>query len=562
MDILSVFCLIGSIGLFLYGMKLMSEGLQKIASDWMRNIHASMTQNRFYAMLTGMIITVLVLSSSTTMVMIVSFVNGGLISLAQSLAVILGANVGSTLFSWIISLLGFRYSLSLFVFPIIGLSLPFFQSNNSTRNSIGHLLLGFSLLFLGITVLKENITTLSQNTQLVSFFNESCSWSLGSILLYSILGIILSILTQTNAISFIISLLMCSNGWITFEIGCAIILGANLGTCLSPLLATRKTNTMARRASTGFSIINIIGYIWGLILFYPFCDLISNLCVLMGLGNPDNLLYVSIGLALFHTIFNVINLCILLPFTDKIANLLIKSIEENKNTDESFKLQFLSKGGMMSSGEMALILARKETSRYADETFKMYELLLKMIDEPLGSEHQIQLHHQIVEMEAESDRAEMEIADFLNQVSHKTLSWDGELYSRNLYKMVDELESIADSIFHMSTTLINKQEQRVFFNKEMNIDIRKMLSLIGTSLTHMCHVLSLDDIPTNALNKAYNIEDEINNFRNQLRNAMLDRIDLQQIEYMQNSYFMMLVNECEKIGDYSINVVAAACEAS
>ncbi len=562
MDLLTIFCLIGSVGLFLYGMKLMSEGLQKIASDWLRNIHASMTQNRLFAMFSGMIITILVLSSSTTMVMIVSFVNGGLITLAQSLAVILGANVGSTLFSWIISLLGFRYSLSLFVFPIIAVSLPFFQSNNSTRNSLGHLLLGFALLFLGLIVFKENITDISQSTSLVAFFNITCGWSIGSVLLYSIVGILLSMLTQTNAISFIIALLMCSNGLITFEIGCSIILGANLGTCLSPLLATRKSNTMARRSAIGFLVLNAVAFVWGLILFFPFCDFITYLCLLIGFGDPDYLVNVSVGLALFHTLFNIINLFVLLPFTDKIAKSLTKSIEENTNSDESFKLQFLSKGGMMSSGEMALTLARKETSRYAEETFKMFELLNKMIEEPLGSERQIQMHQQIVEMESESDRAEMEIADFLNQVSHKTLSWDGELYSRNLYKMVDELESIADSIFHMSTTLINKQEQRVFFNKEMNTDIRKMLSLIGTSLTHMCHVLALDDVPTNALNKAYNIEDEINNFRNQLRNAMLDRIDLQQIEYMQNSYFMMLVNECEKIGDYSINVVAAACEAS
>lgn len=250
-----------------------------------------------------------------------------------------------------------------------------------------------------------------------------------------------------------------------------------------------------------------------------------------------------------------------MPFRRLFLKLAKPMIKKNVEQEDTFKLQYITNRGVLTTnGQMALLLARKETASFASDVYTMFQLLNSIIYEPLGSEKQLNMHKRIEQMETDSDNAEVEIADFLNQMSHKTLSSDGELSSRNLYKMVDELESIADSVFHMSNTLKNKQEQRVFFNEEMNSDLRRMFELTDTALKHMKQVLDLDEIPSNALNKAYNYEDEINNYRNQLRNTMLDRIDLQQIEYVQNTYFMMLVNECEKIGDYAINVIAAACE--
>lgn len=563
MDWIQPFYLIGSIGLFLYGLKLMSEGLQKIAVENLRNIHTAIKHNRFTAMLSGVLITALVLSSSTTMVMTVSFVNGGLITLAESLAVAMGANLGTTLTTWIIAALGFKFSIAYLVFPIIALALPLFQSNNTKRNSWGELLIGFSLLFLGLEVLKDSVALPSQFPAIAAYFEASCSFGYGSALLYLLLGIGLTLLVQASSITYAIAILMCANGWITFEMGCAMLLGTNLGSCLSPLQASRTANILAKRSARGFVVMNALGTLWSMALIFVCCDLVSQMCILIGVGNPDNLANISIGLALYYTIYNIINILLMLPFTSQIVKLVSTSKhEEQPVTEDSFKLQYLSKGLVMKTGQMALIQVQKETSRYAAQVYKMYQLLTLMINEPLGSERQMQLHQQISQMEADSDTAEVEIADFLNQVSHTSLSWQGELISRNLYKMVDELESIADAIMHMSATLINKQEQRVFFSKEMNTDIRRMLTLADTSLSHMCHVLTLDEIPSNALNKAYNNEDEINNYRNQLRNAMLESIDLQQIEYMQSTYFMMLVNECEKIGDHAINVVAAACEAN
>lgn len=563
MDWIQPFYLIGSIGLFLYGLKLMSEGLQKIAVENLRNIHASIKHNRFTAMLSGVLITALVLSSSTTMVMTVSFVNGGLITLAESLAVAMGANLGTTLTTWIIAALGFKFNIAYLVFPIIAIALPLFQSNNTKRNSWGELLIGFALLFIGLEVLKDNVATPSQFPALQTFFDASCSYGYGSAFIYLLLGIGLTLLVQASSITYAIAILMCANGWITFEMGCAMLLGTNLGCCLSPLQAARTANVLAKRSAWGFIAFNALGTLWAMALIFVCCDLVSEACILIGIGNPDNLANISIGLALFYTIYNIVNILLMLPLAKQIVKLLSKGKEKEQNVaEDSFKLQYLSKGLVMKTGQMALIQVQKETSRYASQVYKMFEMLMLMINEPLGSERQMQLHQQISKMEEDSDAAEIEIANFLNQVSHTSLSWQGELISRNLYKMVDELESIADSIMHMSTTLINKQEQRIFFSQEMNTDIRRMLSLTDTSLAHMCHMLALDEIPTNALNKAYNNEDEINNYRNQLRSAMLERIDLQQIEYMQSTYFMMLVNECEKIGDYAINVVAAACEAN
>lgn len=558
--IIQILTIIGSIGLFLYGLRLMSEGLQKIAGDSMDDVHTAMTHNRFTGMLTGMLVTALVQSSSATTVMVLSFVNAGLVSLAESMAVIMGANVGTTATTWIIATLGFTFDVALYIFPLLAIALPLFQSNNNRRNSWGELLIGFSLLFLGLGFLKSTLPDLSLYPDTLAAIQSLCNLGYVSLLIFMLFGILLTFLVQASSATFAFALLMCANSWITFDMGCAIVLGSNIGTCLAPMFASRRANTMARRAALGNLLFNVFGSIWTIAIFFLFCDGIAWICTHIGLGDPNYEESVPMGLALFHTGFNLINLLILLPLTGQFVKIITRLIPDNSDKQEAFKLQYISNGMLISTGQIALVQVRKETSRYAEETHKMFQMIQSMIIEPLGSEKQLLLHGQITEMEAESDRAEVEIANFLNQISHKSLSWDGELMSRNLYKMVDELESIADSIFHMSTTLVNKQEQLVLFSAEMNDDIRKMFSLTESMMAHMCHVLDLDDIPSNALNKAYNIEDEINNYRNQLRNAMLDRINLKQVEYMQNTYFMMLVNECEKIGDYAINVIAAACE--
>lgn len=551
--------LIGSIGLFLYGMRLMSEGLQKIAGDRLRNILAAMTNNRVSGMLTGVLVTALVQSSSATTVMIVSFVNAGLITLAESMAVIMGANVGTTATTWIIALCGFKFNIAAYVMPLIAVSLPFFNSNSPKRNSWGEFIIGFALLFLGLEVLKQSVPDLAQYPVVLDFMREYSSMGYGSILLFLFIGMVVTMIVQASSAAFTIAVLMCANGWISFEMGCALVLGSNIGTCVTPMLASLSANTMAKRAAMGHLLFNLFGTIWTLALYYQFCDLITWICIECGMGDPSDPANISVGMTMFHTVFNIINLCLMLGLTGQFVQVVTKLIPERKNKNEAFKLQFIDKGGI-ASGEMALLQVQKEIEKYAEETYKMFGLVRTMLTESLGSERQLSLFMTVRQLEDDSDHAAMEIADFMNQISLKTLSHDGEMLSRRLYKVVDELESIADSIFHIACTLKNKYDQRIFFTSEINLNVGKMVALTDASMVHMLKCLEREEMTEASLNKAYNYEDELNNFQSQVRSSLLENVNGNNIQFEQSTYYMGLINECEKVGDYVINVLTALAE--
>lgn len=557
---IDVLTLIGAIGLFIYGLKLMSEGLQKVVGDNLRKALSAMRSNRFAAMLMGVLITALIQSSSATTVIVVSFVNSGLVTLEQSMAVIMGANVGTTLTAWIIALFGFKFNIALLVFPIIALSLPFFNSNSNRRIAWGEFIIGFALLFLALEELKHLIPIVAQQSTVIDILRGSSSMGYPSILIYVLIGMLLTMVIQASSATFAIALLMCINHWITFEMGCALVLGSNIGTCLTPMLASLSANTMAKRAALGHLLFNVLGMIWALAIFYYFCNAISYLCIHLGIGDPHEADNVALGLALFHTVFNLISLILMSPITTQMAHLLTRLFPEKEDLDKDFKLQYINTSFMTASSEMALVQVQKEVSRYGEEVYKMFGMIRTMLDEQMGSEKQLELNQRILRLEEDSDRAELEIAQFLNSVSPKTLSYSGEQLSRNLYKEVDELESIADAICHISMVLYQKYEQRVRFTTDMNINLARMISLIDIALGHMLKVLAMDQVPQSALNKAYNHEDEINNLRNQLRNEIFDSLDRKKIDYYQHSFFMHIINECEKIGDYVINVISAASE--
>ncbi len=555
-SLIDLLTLIGSIGLFLYGMKLMSEGLQKIAGDRLRNVLAAMTNNRFTGMLTGVLVTALVQSSSATTVMIVSFVNAGLMTLAESMAVIMGANVGTTATTWIIAVFGFKFNIAAYVLPLIAISLPLFNSSHSKRNSWGEFIIGFALLFLGLEVLKHSVPDLSSYPAVLEFMRNYSSMGYASIILFVVIGMALTMIVQASSAAFTIALLMCTNGWISFEMGCALVLGSNIGTCITPLLASLSANTMAKRAAIGHLLFNIIGTLWTLALYYPFCNFISWLCGEIGLGNPHEINNVSMGMTMFHTVFNIINLTLMLGLTKQFVVMVSKIIPEKHSKDEAFKLQYLDKG-LIASGELSLLQVRKETLRYAEEVYKMFGHIRTMLNEPLGSEKQMELFLKVKKLEEESDIAENEIANFLNKISNKSLSYEGEILSRRLYKMVDELESIADSIYHLACSLKEKSDQRVYFTDDERSDVGKMISLTDAALVHMLKCLEHEELPESALMKAYNYEDEINNFRSQMRSELLERNETNKDLYLQTTFFMDLINECEKVGDYVINVLTA-----
>lgn len=556
---MNILTLIGSIGLFLFAMQLISESLQKLAGDPLRHILPAVKGNVLMGMLTGLGVTALVQSSSAVTVMAVSFVNSGLITLAQSMAMIMGANIGTTITGWIIAGLGFGFAEFNLAFPLAAFALLFFSSRSSRVLSISELILGFSLFFISLSAMQTSFAVLDGNwlQQLLSSVGL-LHWV--TVFAVMICGLVFTLLVRSSSAAFALFLLMCSNGWISFELACALIVIANIGTCLPPILASRQGNAMAHRAAFWHLLFNCFGMVWALLLLLLCSSLLSDLFVSIGLDDPHTPTGAPLSLALFHTLFNLVTTCLLLPFTHRLANNVAGKMDvSNVDEPKAFKLQFLS-SGLISSGELALVQVRKETSRYSEETYQMFLKVRSMLAEPLGSERQLQLNDEIRQLEEESDNAEVEIADFLNKISPKSLSQQGEMLSRNLYKIVDELESIADSVYHISATLYAKSEQRVRFSNELNASITKMFDLTDNALQHMVRVLAMEDVPANALNKAYNFEDEINNFRNMFRNAVLDQFDRQELEFQQSTFFMILINDCEKIGDYVINVVTAACE--
>lgn len=567
---MTLLTLIGSIGLFLFAMQLISDNLQKIAGDVLRHAQSAMTGNALTGMFTGLGVTALVQSSTAVTMMAVSFTNAGLITLSQSASVIMGANIGTTITAWLIALLCFNFDAYLWAFPLVAITIPLFGFRKGTSVSWGELIIGIALLVISIHFMQVSFHQMDGTWLPQGLDGEGYLYVLSvSVVLLS--GLLLTVLFRSSTITFLIALLLCVSEWISFDLGCALIVLANIGTCIPPLFAARKANAMARRAALLHFLFNFIGMLWVLLLMLGLYFIINGkladgestiayCCESIGLGNPNLQENMPAGLALFHTAFNVVTMLLLLPLRHQFVRLVSRNTPETEpDSEQSFKLQFIT-SGIISSSEMALAQVQKEATRYGENVYIMFSLVREMMSEPLGSERQLQINDQVRTMEQESDRAEMEIADFLNKISPKSLSGQGEQLCRNLYKIVDELESIADSIYHLSATLYSKSEQRVRFSPELNTNVYKMFALTDDALQHMLKLMDMDEVTSSALNKAFNIEDEINNFRNQYRNSVLDQFDRNEVQYQQSTFFMMLINECEKIGDYIINVVTASEE--
>ncbi|MGL4293323.1 MAG: Na/Pi cotransporter family protein [Bacteroidales bacterium] len=596
-SILDFLTLIGAVGMFLYGMKLMSEGLQKVAGDRLRNILAVMTNNRFSGTLTGIIVTALVQSSSATTVMVVSFVNAGLLSLAQSMAVIMGANVGTTVTAWVIALFGFKVNVSLFVLPIIGAALPFFMSSKSKSNSWGEFLLGFAFLFLGLEYLKNAVPDLKANPEIFAVLTEYTQMGYFSILIFMSIGALLTMVVQASSATLAIALIMCSKGWISFEIAAAMILGGNIGTCITPIIASISGNVSAKRAAMGHFLFNFLGTIWVMVLYYPFIRLIIWLSTEYGPGNPQALINfvdttdpallnglndntldmtnqenvllrksfeqmqfsVSYALSLFHTVFNVINLLVMIWFTNGYVYLVTRLVKSKPNEEEEFQLRYIS-SGVIGSGELGLVQVKKETQVFSERTLRMFRITQDLFKEKENSESFSKTYQRIEKYEKVSDRMELEIANYLNHISSNNVSAAGENKIRAMFKVVDEIESIGDSCYHLARTLNRKSEMCASFTPEIQSNINRMFLLTSEALEHMNSVILKNDMPESDLNKAYNKEDEINNFRNQLRNNNLDDINNDSYGYLSGIFYMDVVSECEKIGDYVINVMDALKE--
>ncbi len=585
--------LVGSLGLFLYGMALMSEALQKVAGNKLRSVLATMTRNRFTGVLTGLFITALIQSSSATTVMVVSFVNAGLLTLLQSITVIMGANIGTTVTAWIISLFGFKVSIAKIAIPLIGFTIPLIFSSKTKRKSWGEFILGFALLFLGLEMLKNAVPDLQSNPEILEFLTRYTQSGFGSVLIFLMIGSLMTIIVQSSSATAAITLIMCSKGWISFELGAAMVLGENIGTTITANLAAIPANISAKRAALAHLTFNVFGVIWMLFLFYPFTHMIASIVTKFGPGSPEAIttfshsidsqtmaaitsngpltaaqqalksqlinyqIATSYGLSLFHTMFNLINTFIMIWFVKVIAKV-VSIVIKKKESDEEFQLQYISTG-MLSTSELSVLQAWKELKVYVNRSDKMFKLVRELYYEHNENEF-VKKYSRIQKYENISDRMEVEIARYLTKVAEGRLSDDSKHQIQTMLRVISEIESVGDGCYNLARTILRKKDNKSVYTKEMDSNVDLMMNLVEGSLHQMKESLEDNKINVEELNRSANIENEINNFRNQLKFQNVEDVKEQKYDYQASVTYMDIIVECEKMGDYIINVVEALNE--
>ena len=548
--------LIGSLALFLYGMKIMSEGLQKFAGDSLRRILTAMTTNRVTGVLTGVLITALIQSSSATTVMVVSFVNAGLLTLTQSIGVIMGANIGTTVTAWLISALGFKVDIAAFALPLLAFALPLFFSGKSSRKSIGEFVFGFAFLFMGLQSLKANAPDLGANPEMLAFVQNYTDMGFFSIILFLFIGAILTMIVQASAATMAITLIMCANGWIDYHLGVALVLGENIGTTITANLAALTGNTQARRAALAHLVFNVFGVMWVLVLFYPFTNAVSWFVThVMKVSDPA--VAVSFKLAAFHTAFNISNTFIMIWFVSLIEKTVCTLIKP-KVEDEEYRLRYIT-GGMLSTAELSILQAHKEISLFAERTARMFNMVKELFYEK-NEETFLKTYSRIEKYENISDRMEIEIANYLTEVSEGRLSSESKEEIRIMLRAVSEIESIADSCNNLARSIKRRNEFKSEFTEEQNKHLDHMFELVSGALNRMNLILHKPELVHDDINPSYNIENEINNYRNQLKSRNIEDINNKLYQYQDGVYYMDMVSESEQLGDYVLNVVQAVIE--
>ena len=548
--------LIGSLGLFLYGMKIMSEGLQKVAGDRLRSILTAMTTNRVTGVLTGVFITALIQSSTAPTEMVVSFVNAGLLTLAESISVIMGANIGTTVTAWIISIFGFKVDMAAFALPLLAIALPLIFSGKSNRKSVGEFIFGFSFLFMGLSYLKANAPDLNANPEMLAFVQNYTDMGFFSILLFLFIGTILTMIVQASAATMAITLIMCANGWISLELGAALVLGENIGTTITANLAALTANTQAKLAALAHFVFNVFGVIWVLIIFHPFMQLV-NLVVdtFFQTSNPE--VAISYKLSAFHSIFNICNVCILI-WGVKLIERTVCALIHPKEEDEEPRLRFIT-GGMLSTAELSILQARKEIHLFAERTHRMFGMVQDLLHTEKDDDFN-KLFSRIEKYENISDNMELEIANYLNQVSEGRLSSESKLQIRAMLREVTEIESIGDSCYNLARTINRKRQTNQDFTEKQYEHIHFMMKLTNDALAQMIVVVEKPEHQSIDINKSFNIENEINNYRNQLKNQNILDVNNKEYDYQMGVYYMDIIAECEKLGDYIVNVVEASSD--
>ncbi len=560
MNIVTVFTLLGSLALLMFGMKTLSEALQKMAGPQLRNVLQKMTANRFMGAVTGMFVTASIQSSTATTLMTVSFVNAGLLTLAQAISIILGAHIGTTLTAWIMSL-GMTFDIGVFAYiaAFVGIILSYLPS----RKSLGEFLFGMAFLFLGLVTLRKTgmDMELDKNPAVLSFFESFDPGSVWTIIVFLLIGTVLTLCVQSSAAIMAITMTLCSTGVLPIELGIILVLGENIGTTITSNIAALGANVSARRTAFSHMFINVVGVLWVLCVLHPFFKMV---CALVGtdanLINSD-VAYAkdhgAVVLAAFHSAFNVSNTLIMIWFVPYIENIVCSIIKPKPEAeDEESRLSFIT-AGLMQTPELSILNAKKEIAVFAERCQRMYGFVEELLHTEKGEDFN-KLFSRIEKYESITDNMEVEIADYLNKVSDGRLSLESKTEIQRMLRLVSELESIGDACYNLARTISRKRQYATAdFTEKQYEHIQNMMTLGEDALSQMNVVVKYGEQRYVDLNKCYNLEHEMNNYRTQLKNQNIVDINNRLYDYQMGVFYMDIISECEKLGDYIINVVEA-----
>ncbi|NLX40775.1 MAG: Na/Pi cotransporter family protein [Bacteroidales bacterium] len=565
--LLQILTLLGALGMFLFGMNMMSSGLQKAAGDRLRRLLSSITSNRFRGVLTGLVITSIIQSSSATTVMVVGFVNAGLLTLLQAIGVIMGANIGTTMTAWIISLLGFKADISILAVPLMAVGFILSMMKSEKRKNIGEFVIGFALLFIGLAFMKSSVPDLESTPEMLSFIRGWGNYGFGSVLLFVLLGTVLTLILQSSSATVALTMIMLTLGWMPFEHAAAMVLGENIGTTITANIAAAVGNTSAKRAALAHTVFNLFGVIWALILFRPFVGFIGSIIASMGLPNPAKLgigvasganqtalLY---GLSMLHTVFNIITTLILVWFCPHIAKIVSAIIKMPKGSEEQevFRLKYIE-GGPVSTAELSIKQALKETVHFGRISQKGLDYALKAINSKTGDEFDI-YRKKLVKYEEISDRMELEIANYLHKIPTADISTGTSEQIRTIYRISSELESLGDSGERLGNIIVRRNLHNKKFNEDELKNITNMVEKVNEAYDVMIANLSLasESKPVDLI-AAQNAEVKINQMRNDLRDEEMYKMEGKG-DFLTSVYYLDLISELERMGDYLINISQA-----
>lgn len=568
--LLQIFTLLGALGMFLYGMNMMSAGLQKAAGNRLRNILAAITSNPLKGVVTGVGITSIIQSSSATTVMVVGFVNAGLLTLAQAVGVIMGANIGTTVTAWLVSFLGFKADISILAVPLMAVGFVLSLAKKENYRNMSEFIIGFSLLFLGLSLMKNSVPDLRETPEVLQFITEWTDMGFGSVLIFLVFGTVLTLVLQSSSATMALTLIMLSMGWIPFTAAAAMVLGENIGTTITANIAASIGNSNARRAALAHTFFNLFGVIWALILFTPFLMLVSKLIVwIFGLPNPMDVVYSAgldstsdeataalYGISMLHTLFNTFNTCILIWFTPLIVKAVSACIKAKPEVDDSkVKLKFIN-AGHIGTAELAIGQAHKEIVHFAQISRNGLDYIRQAVHASTDEDFEI-YRKKLVKYEEIADRIEYEIGTFLNALPQESLSEETRVETKRMYKMINELESLGDSGEAISRILSRRNIHGKRFTDKNVEKIDTMIDLIDKAYGIMIENLSTKEFTQEDLRRAIDCEIEINDMRNTLREEEILRIEQNESSYQSSVYYLDIISEFERMGDFMINISEA-----